>query len=287
MPTPSRPPPPRGDAAAPALDGWDLEVSPTWWDTASAISPIEKNTKSVDGISSTRSVAPQLPPLDSRCRSIPGVGEPEALGRHVIVVQALRGVQDDGAFQAQVRFQMSQQVFEVGVRRLVRADVLGGVDGVELHAELAVRGGDALAVHVGQDDELVAPLEDAQRVGCVGERGPVRHGGAERLVELGAALQLQGCPRCSCARGTAGRDKAARVWPAPGGSHIVRRPGGPSPRETLFPAPPLRMMSGCRASPDPAFPVDQGAVAVEGEDAVVGQSGHDAISWIASVTKTG
>ena len=45
--------------------------------TASAISPIEKNTKSVDGIGSTRAVAPQLPPADSRCRSIQALASPK------------------------------------------------------------------------------------------------------------------------------------------------------------------------------------------------------------------
>ena len=44
--------------------------------TASAISPIEKNTKSVDGIGSTRAVAPQLPPAESRCRSIQALASP-------------------------------------------------------------------------------------------------------------------------------------------------------------------------------------------------------------------
>ena len=48
-------------------------------DTASAISPIEKKTKSVDGIGSTRAVAPQLPPADSRCRSIQALASPNRL----------------------------------------------------------------------------------------------------------------------------------------------------------------------------------------------------------------
>ena len=45
--------------------------------TASAISPSEKKTKSVVGIFSTRSVAPQLPPSESRWRSIQALASPQ------------------------------------------------------------------------------------------------------------------------------------------------------------------------------------------------------------------
>ena len=44
--------------------------------TASAMAAREKNTKSVAGKVSTRSVAPQPPPADSRCRSIRALASP-------------------------------------------------------------------------------------------------------------------------------------------------------------------------------------------------------------------
>ena len=49
----------------------------------------------------------------------------------------------------------------------------------------------AVAVHVGQDDEAVVPLEDAQGVGGVRERRPVRYRGAEGRVELVVRPQVQ------------------------------------------------------------------------------------------------
>ena len=39
-------------------------------------------------------------------------------------------------------------------------------------------------MHVGQDDELVVPLENTQRTGSVRERWPVWHRGSEGCVEI-------------------------------------------------------------------------------------------------------
>ena len=64
------------------------------------------------------------------------------------MVEALRGVQYVRGFQAQVGLQVGEQVLEVGVGGLVGTDVFRSVDGVELHAQLAVRGGDAVSVDV-------------------------------------------------------------------------------------------------------------------------------------------
>ena len=90
-------------------------------DTASAISPIEKNTKSVDGIGSTRAVAPQLPPADSRWRSIQALASPNRVRRNVVVVQALRRVQHVGPRQPQVRFEVGRAGTRSWRRRACRS----------------------------------------------------------------------------------------------------------------------------------------------------------------------
>ena len=54
----------------------------------------------------------------------PGGGQPEFPRRHMVVVQALCGVQYVRGFEAQVRLQAGQQVLEVGVSGLVGTEVL-------------------------------------------------------------------------------------------------------------------------------------------------------------------
>ncbi len=87
------------------------------------------------------------------------------------MVQTLRGVQYDRGFEAQVRILVGDQVLEVGVGGLVGPDVFRRIDGVETYAQLAVRGGDAAAVDVGKDYELLVLLEDAQLIGGKGNAG--------------------------------------------------------------------------------------------------------------------
>ena len=248
--------------------------------TASAISPIEKNTKSVDGICSTRSVAPQLPPSDSRCRSIQALASPNRFAGawSWCRLWAVCSTSERSSPRSDFRWaSRSIQAFEVGVGRLVGADVLGGVDGVELDPELAVGGGDAVAVHVGQNDELVVPLEDAQRVGGVRERRPVRHGGAERLVEVRARLQLEGL-------GDASMHVREQLGIAQAGCGLFLPALAPGERKQPglagdvggagHPGAGVAHDQRLQRVPDPAFPVDKSSVAVEREDAVVGQSGH-------------
>ena len=189
----------------------------------------------------------------------------------MVVVQALRGVQNVGFVDPQVRFQVREQILEVRVGRLVGPDVLGGVDGVELDAELAVRRGDAVAMHVGQDDECVTPLEDAQGLRGIRERRPVRHRGAEGLVELDARLEteaLRDAPVHACEQlriAQTGRGVLVLI--------LESREGGER-RGTGDRRAAVAHDQRLQRVPDSALPVDQGAVAVERQDTKICQSGH-------------
>ncbi len=119
-----------------------------------------------------------VPPVDPHGRQTNGPG------RLVVVVQRLGDVQQLVPFDAEAG-DCSQQRVEVGRCRLVRTDVLGGDDGVELHAQTLVARGERLAIDVRQDDQREALVQPGQRVGGVGERRPPRHGIAERLTVLG------------------------------------------------------------------------------------------------------
>ena len=99
---------------------------------------------------------------------------------------------------------------------------------VNVDAEPGVRAGERGPVDVGQDDQLVAPAQNGQRVVRVGERGPVRHraGQAGRVAvgDLGAELARRATACCGPAR--------------PG----TDRPGGP-------PRPPPRRRNTRSAAP--------------------------------------
>ncbi len=94
---------------------------------------------------------PSMPPID------PGGGEACGVGGHVIVEQALRGVQDILPLDAEFR-DVLQQIGEVAWVRLVGTDILGGVDRIERHAEPAVAGGETVAVDIGKNHQLVMRL---------------------------------------------------------------------------------------------------------------------------------
>jgi len=94
------------------------------------------------------------------------------LGRNVIVEQALGHVQQLGAVDAELGKRGVEDA-EVVLGGLVGADVLGGDDGGEVAVQPLVAGGEASAVHVGQDDQLVVLAQSGQSVCGVGERWPV------------------------------------------------------------------------------------------------------------------
>ncbi len=83
--------------------------------------------------------------------SVPSVdpigGETEGGRLDMVVVQALSGVQYVVLLDATL-LEVLQHVLEVARVGLVGADVLGGVDGVELDAELRVAGGEARSIDV-------------------------------------------------------------------------------------------------------------------------------------------
>jgi len=96
--------------------------------------------------------------------------ETEALRRRNVVEQALRHVQDP--FRG--RAEPGQRPEEVFRGRLVRADLSGCDDPVELDAERSRRAGEQVVVDVGDDRETVPRLQRAKRVPRVRERRPLR-----------------------------------------------------------------------------------------------------------------
>ncbi len=92
----------------------------------------------------------------------PAIGNAVPARRHMIVKQAFGGVKDIALGQAQIAH-MLQQVHEIAVIGLVRADIFGGVDRVELGAERSVAEAEASVIDVGQDDEFVEFLQILQR----------------------------------------------------------------------------------------------------------------------------
>ena len=189
----------------------------------------------------------------------------------MVVVQALRGVQNVGTVEPEVGLEMGEQVFEVPVGRLVRTDVLGGVDRVELHSELAVRSRDAGPVDVGQDDEPEVPFQHAQCVRGVRERGPVGDGGAERFVELRVRPHGQ-------AVGDAAMDASQQLRVEEVGRLLLLQVLALPERKQRRVAGHVRVRvvqdQRLERVPDPGLPVDQGAVAVEGQDLVVDKLAH-------------
>ena len=68
----------------------------------------------------------------------PDVGEAEPVRRCVVVVQALRCVQDLRPVQSEIRLQVGKQIREVRVGRLVEADVPCDVDRIEFDPDFRV-----------------------------------------------------------------------------------------------------------------------------------------------------
>ena len=85
---------------------------------------------------------------------------------------ALGDVQELVALDAELA-DRRQQGPEVVVGGLVRPDVLGRDDRREAAMQLGVAGGEAVAVHVGHDDQQVVLGQAGEGVARVGERRPL------------------------------------------------------------------------------------------------------------------
>ena len=98
---------------------------------------MEKNLKSVSGMVSTFSVAPQLPPSESRWRSIQALARPKRFAGAWSWCRLCACVQNVDAVHLEIGLEMREHVLEVCIGRLVGPDVLRGVDRIELHAEFS------------------------------------------------------------------------------------------------------------------------------------------------------
>ena len=205
--------------------------------------------KSVVGVVSTFSVAPQLPPRESLWRSIQALARPNRFAGAWSWRRLCAVCRTSARSRPKSDLRCDEKVLEVGVGGLVGADILGGVDGVERDAQLAVRGGEAFAVDVREDDEPVMPLQDAKRVRGIRERRPERHRCAERRIERVARLEAPGSPPCSGAPAPGGRGSEARARRARGGPPTFAKAESAVSRVT--PGSPPPMMSGCSASQMP------------------------------------
>ncbi len=161
-----------------------------------------------------------------------------------------------------------QHVLEIARVGLVRADVLGGVDRVERDLELLLAVREGGAVDVGQDHQPVVLLEIGERRGGVGKSRPVLDRGAERARRLRIGCEAEpGRKRAMHPR------QQVRIEQA-GGCRLLRRfrlgERGQDLLAAVGCARPLE--PGPERLRDAGLPVDQRAVAVEGQDRIVGQS---------------
>ena len=99
----------------------------------------------------------------------------------MIVEQALRGVQNVRLGMAQLG-QPIQHILEVRQIGFIGADVLCGVDRIELDAEAALAPSESGAVNIRQYHQLLVLLEVGKRLRRIGKGRPVGHGRAEPLV---------------------------------------------------------------------------------------------------------
>src|SRR5664280_1472687 len=224
-----------------------------------------------------------------RCGAPAGVGvtavdphrrQARGLGRHVVVEQALRHVQQLPLADPEPG-EFAGQRLEVAGGRLVGADVLRGEDAGEGDAQTLVRAGEAGPVHVGQDDELVATRQPLQRLRRVGERRPVGHGDRQRLGLVVADRHTQLAPQA-----THRPREDQRV--AIGGVLDLRlRLAGGVRRQQLLVAQlqTVRIGPWAQHGGDAGLPVDEGPVAVEAEGVEVAEV-HRARSWMAPFSRT-
>ena len=218
------------------------------------------------GAASAGGVAPlpgaTLPAVD------PDGREPEALRRHVVVVEALGDVEDPLAREPDPL----ERHLEVVRVRLVAPGRLGGHDPVERRREALGRSGEQVVVAVGDDAQPEAFVQARERRGRIGEGRPV----ADRIGE-GVGLRRVGFH--AVPGGQPELPVAEDVPVAPVGAGLCRRfqlrvVGQQLVVRSLDPAP---RQHRPQAGEDPGLPVDERAVAVEGQglEPPVVESGHD------------
>ena len=127
-------------------------------------------------------------------------------------------------------------------------------------------------MHVGQDDQLVVAAQETQAVGAVRKGRPLWHGVSEVASRSPVGFETESLgdaavdPRQQLRVGQIGRGLlVSALLPGEGSEGRVAsevRPG-------------IVQDQRLQGVPDPDFPVDQGAVAVEGEGTEVDQSRHE------------
>ena len=184
-------------------------------------------------------------------------GEPEALCRRDVVEEALGDVQNgvDGHAEALER---QLEVARIG---LVAAGLLGRYDFVELDSQAARREGEQVVIHVGDHRQPIARREDAQGGHGVVEGSPAGDRLRERGSLLGAGREPQLAPelvhhpredipvRAVGAR-LDGRFEAGEMLQDLRGRKCVA----------------VRGQHALDGPQNPALPVDERAVAVEGDN---------------------
>ena len=191
----------------------------------------------------------------------PARGEAVFVRWRVVVEQALRGVQDLTLMDPE-RLELGEHVLEIAARGLVRAAVLGRVDRIEFDLKLFVARREALVVDVRQNDQLVVPLQVLKGARGIGERRPFLHRAA-----IGYAV-APACRNAPFLRQAAinGREQVAidlrrrldllrRFMARMRFQNFVARQ---RPRRFA--------RQGLQGFDHARFPVDQRAVAIEGQD---------------------
>jgi len=186
--------------------------------------------------------------------------------------------QDIGSYKPSLRnFEYAlgearQHVLEIAPVGLVRTNILRGIDGIEFHAQTPVAAGEAEAIDVGEDHQLVVALEVLQRRRTVGEGGPT----ADRLAELG---RLAGGGRDAPLVGQAamrlGQDLGIELAGCLGLARGFDRAEALQQGVVVEIAAAMAVDPRAQLGKDAALPVDQGAVAIEGERAEPGDVGHE------------
>ena len=108
-----------------------------------------------------------------------------------------------------------------------------------------------------------------------GERGPVRHGGAERRVQFFIGLQIESLRHACVYPGE--QFRIAKAGRGPFLPALALREGA---KRIVTREAHVRVAhdQGLQCVPDAALPIDQRSVAVEREDTVVGQSAHSLVA---------
>lgn len=209
----------------------------------------------------------------------PRTHQPRLLRRLMVVKQALRRMQYLLLLDLQILLALLHQILKVLRIRLVRPDILRRVDRIEPRAAEGPRNRvpKARAIHVRQDDQLVAPGQAPQRADGVGKGGPGADAGAK-----GRALGLVG-PLEAVLGGEGGvggseqravgqrgllaldarlvRDEGAQAGRARGLELVGRRQALEQRRQVRV---------------DAELPVDERAEAVEGQGT---EGGEGAVGW--------